>query len=424
MWWKGIGSGQPFKWRVSDTECMVAAHVATQIFIFSSWTLALGWLWQAVTALRGMPTLPDLTRMEEALLPALPEGEDPHITVVVPACNEEASIQATLRSLLASTGVRLEIIAVDDRSTDKTGKLMDEVSAETEASHGPHSLLVLHLTELPAGWLGKPHALAHATEHATAPWLLFTDADVAFAPRALELALRKATAEKADQFALMLTLIRHGASEAVMQGTAQALAQWSLRLWKVSDPGARDSFGAGGFNMVRTEVFQRLGGMTALRMEVVEDLSLASMVKRAGGHSIVALGPGLAKIRWIQGVFGIVGNMEKNGLAIFRYRLGVALFVCVGLAIDVVLPLAAIAAGGWTTVAGSLTYIGIALTFHANRRMNRVPAVAAVLFAPAAAIIGYGFLRSVILTLWRNGVIWRGTHYPLSELRRNAVRWR
>lgn len=403
---------------------MVAAHVAERVFNFSSWGLALAWIWQALTALRGMPTLADLTRIDEASLPALPEGEGSHITVIVPACNEEESIQVTLRSLLASTGVRLEIIAVDDRSTDKTGSLMDEVAAETAGDNGPHTLRALHLTELPAGWLGKPHALGRAAEHATAPWLLFTDADVTFAPRALELALRKATAEKADQFALMLTLIRHSASEAVMQATAQALAQWSLRLWKVSDPRARDSFGAGGFNMVRTEMFRRLGGMTSLRMEVVEDLSLASMVKSAGGRSIVALGPELAKIRWIQGVFGIVGNMEKNGLAIFRYRLGVALFVCVGLAIDVILPLAAIAAGGWATVAGLLTYLGIALTYHANRRMNQVPAVAAVLFAPAAAIIGYGFLRSVILTLRRSGVIWRGTHYPLSELRRNAVRWR
>ncbi|MGA9672114.1 MAG: glycosyltransferase family 2 protein [Terracidiphilus sp.] len=403
---------------------MVAAHVVEWVFIVSSWTLAVAWLWQAVTALRGMPTLPDLTQLDETSLPALPQCEGPHITVMVPACDEEDSIQETLRSLLASIGVRLEIIAVDDRSTDTTGILMDEIAAEVKSENGPHCLRVLHLTELPTGWLGKPNALARAAEHATAPWLLFTDADVTFAPRALELALRKATEEKADQFALVLTLIRHSVSEAAMQATAQALAQWSLRLWKVSDPGAPDSFGAGGFNMVRTEVFQRLGGMAALRMEVVEDLSLASIVKQAGGRSIVALGPGLAKIRWIRGAFGIVDNMEKNGLAIFRYRLGLALAACVGLAIQATLPLVAIATGGWTTVAGLMTYAGIALTFHANRRLNQVPAMAAVLFAPTAAIIGYGFLRSVILTLRRNGVIWRGTHYPLGELRRNAVRWR
>lgn len=403
---------------------MVAAHVAAWGFILSSWLLALGWLWQAIAALRGMPRLPDLTRLDESALPMLPPGDGPQITVIVPACNEEDSIESTLHSLLGSTGVRLEIVVVDDRSTDGTGRLMDKVAAEAAASNGPHRLEVLHLTELPAGWLGKPHAMAQAADQATAPWILFTDADVIFAPRALELALRQATAENADQFALLLTLIRHSASEAAMQATAQALAQWSLQLWKVHDPDARDFFGAGGFNMVRAEVFRHVGGMNALRMEVVEDLSLASMVKRAGGRSIVALGPGLAKIRWIRGAFGIVENMEKNGFAIFRYRLWLALAACLGLAVQAVLPLAAIAMGGWMMVAGLLTYAGIALTFHANRKMNQVPAVAAILFAPATAIILYGFLRSILLTLVRNGVRWRGTHYPLSELRRNAVRWR
>jgi hypothetical protein len=403
---------------------MVAAYVAAWVFLVSSWLLAFGWWWQAIAALRGMPTLPDLTRLDAATLPQLPDDGGPHLTVIVPACNEEESIQGTLRSLLASTGVRLEIIAVDDRSTDSTGKLMDEVAAEAEAGEGPHRLEALHLTKLPEGWLGKPHALARGAERATAPWLLFTDGDVIFAPHAMELALRKATAEKADQLALMLTLIRHGAGEAAIEGTAQALAQWSLRLWKVSDPGAREFFGAGGFNMVRTEVFRRLGGMSSMRMEVVEDLTLAWMVKRAGGRCVVALGPGLAKIRWIEGIFGIVSNMEKNGLAVFRYRVGMALAACLGLVVQVTLPLASIVAGGWAAVAGLLTYAGIALTFHANRRLNQVPVVAAVLFAPAAAIVGYGLLRSTVLTLWRDGVNWRGTHYPLSELRRSAVLWR
>ncbi|MGA2219195.1 MAG: glycosyltransferase family 2 protein [Terracidiphilus sp.] len=402
---------------------MILTHLAAWIFLFSSWTLALCWLWQAFTALRGMPLLPDLTCLNEAELPQLPEGEGAHISVIVPARNEEDAIEATLRSLLASTGVRLEIVAVDDRSTDATGRLMDDLAAEAAMGGGPHRLKVVHVRELPVGWLGKPHALARGAERGTAPWLLFTDADVSFAPRALELALRKAIAEKADQLALMLTLIRHSASEAALQATAQALAQWTLRLWKVSDADARDFFGAGGFNLVRTEMFHRVGGMTALRMEVVEDLGLAWMVKRAGGRSILALGPGLATIRWIRGTFGIVNNMEKNGLAIFRYRTGLAVAACAGLALQATVPLLAMAAGEWATAAGLLTYAGIALTFHANRRMNAVPAVAAILFAPAAAIIGYGFLRSVVLTHWRDGVTWRGTHYPLSDLRRNAVRW-
>jgi glycosyltransferase involved in cell wall biosynthesis len=452
---------------------MVAAHVAPVALLILSWFLALGWLWQAVAALRGMPTLPDLTRMDTNALPCLPVGDGPHLSVIVPACNEEKSIEATLRSLLASTGLRLEMIAVDDRSTDQTGKLMDAIAAE--ALGGPHGLEVVHVTDLPAGWLGKPHALAKGVEQATAPWLLFTDGDVSFAPHALELSLRLAQAERADQLVLALTLVSESIGEAAVQATApwllftdgdvsfaphalelslrlaqaeradqlvlaltllsesigeaavqataQALAQWSLRLWKVAEPKARDFCGTGGFNMVRTAMFARLGGFEKLRMEVVEDMTLGWMVKRAGGRSIVALGPGLVNIRWIEGIFGIVGNMEKNGFAIFRFRVGLALAASLGLLLHAVLPLVAIAAGGWTMVAGLLTYASIALMFHANRRLNGVWPLAAVLFAPATAIISFGILRSVVLTLGRDGVNWRGTHYPLSELRKNAVRW-
>ncbi len=374
-------------------------------------------------ALRGMPHLPDLTRIDATALPPLPAGKGPHLTVVVPACNEEKSIQATLRSLLASTGLRLEIIAVDDRSTDRTGVLMDQVAAEAVACEGLHCLQVIHNSELPAGWLGKPHALHLAAQQAVAPWLLFTDGDMLFAPQALELALRQAIAGQADHLVLVPSLIRKSIGEAAMQATIQALVQWSVRLWKVSDPDTKDFFGVGGFNLVRTEAFNHLGGFAALRMEVVEDLSIGWMVKHAGYRSCVTVGPDLVRVRWIRGASGIVANVEKNGFAAFRYRLVPSLLALLGVAVQVVLPLAAIVAGGWALPAGLLTYASIALAFHANRRLNGVSPALAVLFAPSAAIAGFGFLRSVVLTLARDGVTWRGTHYPLDDLRRNAAPW-
>jgi len=411
---------------------MGMASLAALMLISLSWLLALGWLWQAVTALRGMPTLPDLTspnltQIASASLLPLPPSEGPHLTVIVPACNEETAIQATLRSLLASTGLRLQIVAINDRSTDRTGELIDQVAVELAQSISPHSLVVIHSRELPAGWLGKPHALQLGAQRAAAPWLLFTDADVLFAPRALELALRQAIVAQADHLVLVPTLISESVGEAAIQAALQALAQWPVRLWKVAEPRASDSVGVGAFNMVRNAVFQSLGGMVPLRMEVIEDMSLGWMVKRAGYRSCVALGPGLVTIRWIRGAFGIVTNMEKNGFAAFRFNVPLAAFASLGLALQALLPVAAIPAVGWTRwalPAALLTYAAVALSFHANRRMNGISPAAALLFAPAVAIITFAFLRSIALTLIRNGIKWRGTSYPLSELRRSAVPWR
>ncbi len=388
-----------------------------------AWLLALGWLRLAVASLRGMPTLPDLTRIDPSTLPALPNTDAPHLTVLVPACNEQETIEATLRSLLASTGIRLQIIAINDRSIDSTGERMDKI-ASTPALSTSHELRILHNQELPQGWLGKPHALDLGVRQATAPWILLTDADVVFAPRALELALRHAIATNADHLVLPPIEPRGGLSGAAMRATLPALAGWSVRLWKVSDPKARDFLGVGGYNMIRTETLRSIGCFESLRMEIIEDLTLGWLVKKAGYRSTVALGPGLVTIWWIQGWFGIVRNIEKNGYAIFRYRTTVAALAILGLLIQGLLPLAAIAAGGWAAVAGLLVYAGIAGVIFSNRRLTAASPLCALLFAPCVLIIAFAFLRSTVLTLSRGGVIWRGTLYPLAELKRQAIRWK
>jgi glycosyltransferase involved in cell wall biosynthesis len=399
---------------------MASTHLAADALMVLYWGLALAWLRRAVMALRGIPRLPDLTRMAPRELPDFVSDEGPDLTVIVPACNEEQAIEATLRSLLASTGVRLQIVAVNDRSIDRTGALMEAVAAAAKPRAGPHSLEVIHIRELPAGWMGKTHALALGAKRATAPWLLFTDADVKFDPRAAKLSLGYATVEKADHVALALTVEFQSVAEAAVLAVFQALAQWKNRLWKVGDPKARDFFCAGGFNLIRRQVYEQLGGFDSLRMEVVEDLRMAWKVKRAGYAQRAVVGPGLVSVHWIHGALGIVGLMEKNGFAAFRYRVGMASLVFLGFGLQIVLPLAAIASGGWATVAGLLTYVFIGLSYVANRPVTQAPPWVSILFAPAVAILLFALLRSMILTLKRGGVKWRGTLYPLDDLRRNA----
>ena len=408
-----------------DTYAMNTVQIAAFAVTILTWTLAILWGRQALAALRGMPTLPDLTRLDKTTLASLPAGNGPHVSVVVPACNEEEAIGTTLRSLLGSTGLRTQIIAVDDRSLDRTGAQMDAFATDAvaaEAATGSHTVEVIHIEELPAGWLGKPHALAVGAHRAVAPWLLFIDGDVTFAPSALELAVRTAMSHLVDHLVVIPTLRRESLAEDAMQGTLQAMGCWIVRLWRVRDPKARDYFGVGGFTLIRREAFERMGGMNHLRMEVVEDVALGWMVKHAGYRSMIAIGPGLATIRWIQGAFGIVGLLEKNGFAAFRYRVWFATAAIAVQTLMLVLPLGALLGGPWGIAAGVVTYGAIALTFHANRRMNDVSPWNAVFFAPCLAIVIWGFIRSMALTLMRDGVDWRGTHYPLSELRGSIER--
>lgn len=393
-------------------------HLITAIFAFLCWVLALAWLWKGTEALLGMRHLPDLSRTNFENLPTIAPHNGADLTVIIPARDEEAAIESCLRSLLASTGIKLQIIAVDDRSTDRTGRCMDAIAAETRASNSPHQLEVIHITELPAGWLGKPHALAIGAQRALAPWILFTDGDVLFAPCALELALREASALNTDHIVLLPTLIFRSPAERAVLAAMQALALWAVRLWKVSDPGAKDSMGAGGFNMIRRETYQEIGGFEGLRMEVLEDVFLGMRAKRAGFASRIVLGPDLVRIRWIQGGFAVIHLVEKNGFAVTRYRSLLHILACMAFSIDAILPIAAIAFGGWTTVAGILTYLGIFLAYQASRRVTRVPAWYAISFAPAVLLVTWAFLRSMLLALTRGGILWRGTLYSLAELRR------
>jgi glycosyltransferase involved in cell wall biosynthesis len=396
---------------------MTVVSPAMQILTILSWLLAIVWLAHAIRVVRGMATLPEVSGSE---VPDSLTTNESEITVVVPARDEEATIEATLRSLLASTGLRLQIIAVNDRSHDGTRARMEEVAREAAIPRGRHRLQVLHVSELPSDWLGKPHAMAIAAQEARSPWLLFTDGDVVFHPRALAIALREAKARNADHLVMTPTVILETASEKAMLATMNALSQWMIRLWKVPDQRARDYIGVGAFNLMRRDVYEKLGGFEALRMEVLDDLRMGWLVKRAGYKQCVILGKELVRLRWLHSAFSVVRLAEKNGFAAYRYRVSLTLLASLGLFSLALLPLLSIAAGGWPLVAGLLTYVAFALTFWGNRKVTAAPPWYAILYAPATLVVMYALLRSMTLALVRQGIDWRGTRYSLREIRRHA----
>ena len=404
---------------------MTLAQIGCVFFSVSVWLLAAGWLWQFISWIRHAGELADLTRIPSPSLPILNE-DSTQLTVVVPACNEEEAISSTLHSLMASEGIRLLIVAVDDRSTDSTGAIMDDVASQFGQGNSRHSLQVVHISELPQGWLGKPHALATGARLGMengADWLLFTDGDVDFAPEALQLALRYAQSEGADHLVLMpdWTMKSHG--EAAMLGALHVLSVWRLKLWRVADPEAQDFLGVGAFNLIRREVYESLGGFEALRMEVLEDLRFGWMLKRAGYRQRVVLGPGLAAVRWSVGAMGVVRNLEKNLFALYRYKIAITILACLGLVLQIVWPIAALAVGGWTRLGGVVIYLAIAGLYVVTRKVTRVPAGYMVAYPLAAVVFLYAMLRSMTLALMRGGVVWRGTLYSLRELRAHAGRF-
>jgi GT2 family glycosyltransferase len=403
---------------------VIRATVWDWLFVAFTWMLALGWLRQLALWLLNFSHVDDLTCIELSDLPEAGDKSTPDLTVIVPACNEEASIEATLRSLLASREIRLQIIAVNDRSSDRTGEIMNamlEKFDSLELNYNLHNKLqIIHIKELSEGWLGKPHALAAAAGLAQSEWILFTDGDVLFDPRAACLALRYAQAMQADHLVLMPDWTMASPGEAAMHGALHALSTWTLHLWRVADPRARDFLGVGAFNLVRRNVYEALGGFAALRMEVLEDLRFGWKLKRAGYRQRVVLGPGLAAVRWSHGAWGVVRNLEKNLFALYRFKTAAALLACFGLLVQIVLPLAALWVGGSARAGTVVLYGAIAGLYVASRKVTRVSPWYVLVYPAAAGLFLLAHVRSVVLALWRGGVLWRGTLYSLKELRAHA----
>ena len=209
----------------------------------AGWILGLAWLWRLADAAVGVPKIADISGPEWDRKPV----GDPRVSIIVPACNEAADIEATLTRLLALEYDNYEVIAVNDRSTDRTGEIMDRVAAA--APHG--RLKIIHITDLPPGWMGKPHAMWSASNMATGDWLLFTDADVLFKPDALRRALAYAESERADHLVLFPRMIMKHPGEKMMIAFFQTLFVFGHRPWKVADPKTKDHMGVGAFNMIR-----------------------------------------------------------------------------------------------------------------------------------------------------------------------------
>jgi glycosyltransferase involved in cell wall biosynthesis len=373
-------------------------------------------MWKAVTAGFGLRRIPNLFDPKFDRQPA----GSPAVTVIVPARNEEQALPGALASLLAQDYENLRIIAVDDRSTDSTGAIMDEL-----AEQYPDRLRVLHIRELPENWLGKPHAMAMAARHAITidhpEYLLFTDADVFFEPQAIRRSLAQAVATGADHFVTFPTPQIKTIGEGMLLGYLGVMGLWATRPWKASDPKAkRDSIGIGAFNMLRTSAYQQLGGFESLRMEILEDLTLAHRVKVASLRQYVAIAPGMVSLHWASGAMGVVNVMTKNLFAVFRFRIALVFAACLGLVIQCLAPFVFLFVPG-TRVAAVLTLLAIAALYRLSSRHSRISELYAVLFPVGAALFLYSLLRSAFTTLKAGGVIWRGTFYPLRELRKNKT---
>ena len=387
------------------------------LYWISGIILGLAWLSRIVDAALGMPSVADVSFPQWDRNPVSTAG-NPRVSIIVPARNEEAAIEPALRSLLALDYDNYEVIAVDDRSTDRTGEIMDSLQ-----NNSPESLLkVIHHTELPSGWLGKTHAMWTAANQASGEWLLFTDADVMFMPESLRRALAYAEAEHADHVVLFPQMIMHSPGERMMIAFFQTLFVFGHRPWKVADPKTKDHMGVGAFNLVRRSAYEAVGTYKALCMEVVDDMKLGKVVKNAGFAQRNVFGGDLISIHWARGAMGIVNNLTKNFFAVLSFQRGRTVLSAFGLLFLNLGPfLGTWLAHGWMRLPYAVALGSMFAIYVGMSRRSSVRPYYFLLHPVSTLLFTYTLLRSMFLALSNDGIVWRGTKYPLEELRKGLV---
>jgi len=341
----------------------------------------------------------------------------PRLSVVVPARDEASAIGRAVESLLAQDYADLELIVVDDRSSDTTGDVVGELAAKDPR------IEALRVDALPAGWLGKNHALWRGADRATGEWLLFTDADVIFAPGALRRAVGYATAQGLDHLTLAPRLVARGfALRAFVAFFGYAfIALW--RAYLANDPKSRRGVGIGAFNLVRRAAYEKIGTMQALSLRPDDDIRLGRRLRAFGFRQQILNGNDLLSVEWYPSLRAAIAGLEKSIYSTMEYRVVDAALVVILLFATMVWPfLGVILLDGVDRVLLSVVVLcqvaGLVETYRQSMSPTLTPSalLIALLMPFAAACFAWAIARSVYLAETR-GVRWRGTTYPLSLLR-------
>ena len=337
----------------------------------------------------------------------------PKVSIVIPARDEGTALEKATRSKLESDFPDFEVIIVDDRSTDDTPEIADRLANEDSR------VKVVHINDLPEGWLGKPYALMRGAEIANGDYLLFTDADVRFSEDAIRKAVALCEDRGFDQLGMAPDLWSRNFTLNVLLVTFVRTYGFGARLWALDNPNLEPFTGVGAFNLVRRSAYNRTEGFKWLKLDFGDDIALARLIKRSGGRTWVVNGVRDLDVDWYGSVSEMVTGLERVCYStIGNYSASRTIIIALAAFISEFLPFICLlfVAGTWLQwVCIFMIALGMVNAIGMSRYWGG-PVLPALLYPVGSAMLIYTVLRGGILGGLRGGVNWRGTFYPREML--------
>ena len=356
--------------------------------------------------------------------PAAPPVHAPLISICIPARDEERNIHACVESVIRQDYPNFEVIVLDDRSTDTTPEILRGFATQNDILH------IIHGSDLPPGWAGKPHALYQASAAARGEWLCFVDADTFLAPGGLSSCYAKAIGTHADMFTVMTFQILGSFWEKTIMPLVMTALSVGFSPRKVNDQKRRDAISNGQFILIKRSVYEAIGGHASVRDQIVEDKALAEQVKWNGYRLIIADGQHVARTRMYTSLPEIWEGWTKNIYLGLRDQpallwLGVigaflAMVVALFMPIWPLLGLIWYVQGGGALALGvilkSITLWAVLMYFRAQVAMGMKISPWHALTTPlGAAVFGAMMFASAWKVISRRGVTWKGRTYQPVE---------
>ena len=356
-------------------------------------------VWMYLIAARG--------RFWRVVSPTTPELESaPAVAIVIPARNEADVIAGPVRSLLEQNYPGpLRIFVVDDQSSDETASVVRKIAASDA-----ERLTIVESAPLPGGWTGKMWAMAQGVQQAsefTPEYFLFTDADIVHAPDSVASLVARAQAGKRDMVSMMVKLRCESFAERAL---IPAFVFFFFMLYPpewVNSPASNVAAAAGGDILVRADALGRIGGIAAIRNELIDDCALARQIKR-GGPIWLGLTEKACSVR-PYGSFGVIGRMiSRNAFYQLRHSVWLLIGTILGLAITYIAPPITIFFGGWVTLFGVAAWLMMSLAFWPMLRFYSLSPLWAPALPLIAAFYAGATVHSAVQYWMGTGGEWKG----------------